>query len=129
MAHLTLKKRRPVWYNLSPLNLPLPGWVSIFHRISGLVLFFSLFWMLYLLDTSLESPEAFERYRAAVSHPLAKLVLIGVLWAYLHHLCAGVRYLLHDLHVADRLPAARKSAGTVFVVSLILTAVAGAAIW
>ncbi|OGA33760.1 MAG: succinate dehydrogenase, cytochrome b556 subunit [Betaproteobacteria bacterium RIFCSPLOWO2_12_FULL_62_13b] len=129
MPNLTLKKRRPVWYNLSPLALPLPGWASIFHRISGVVLFFGLFWLLYLLDTSLQSPESFERYKAAVSHPLAKLVLLGIIWAYLHHIFAGIRYLMHDLHVGDQLPAARKSAGAVFIVSLALTAIIGVAIW
>ena len=129
MPNLTLKKRRPVWYNLSPLALPLPGWASIFHRISGVVLFFGLFWLLYLLDTSLQSPEAFERYKAAVSHPLAKLVLIGIIWAYLHHFCAGIRYLMHDMHMGDRLAPARKSAGAVFIVSLILAAIIGVAIW
>jgi succinate dehydrogenase / fumarate reductase cytochrome b subunit len=129
MPNAALNKRRPLWYNLSPLNLPLPGWASIFHRISGVVLFFALFWILYLLQASLQSPEAFERYKAVISHPLAKLALLGIAWAYLHHFCAGVRFLLCDLHVGDRPPAARKSAGAVFVVSLILTAIVGAAIW
>jgi succinate dehydrogenase / fumarate reductase cytochrome b subunit len=129
MPNPTLRKRGPVWYNLSPFALPLPGWASIFHRISGVVLFFGMFWLLYLLDTSLQSAETFERYKAAVSHPLAKLFLTGIIWAYLHHFCAGVRYLMHDLHKGDSLPAARKSAGAVFVVSLVLTAIIGVAIW
>ena len=129
MPNLTLKKRRPLWYNLSPFNLPLPGWVSIFHRISGVLLFLGLFWLLPLLDSSLQSAEGFERFKDTVSQPLMKLVLIVLVWAYLHHLCAGIRYLMHDLHKADSLPAARKTAGTVFVVSLIVTVILGVAIW
>jgi succinate dehydrogenase / fumarate reductase, cytochrome b subunit len=129
MPNLTLKKRRPLWYNLSPVNLPLPGWVSIFHRISGVLLFLGLFWLLPLLDWSLQSAESFETFKASVSQPFAKLALIVLLWAYLHHLCAGVRYLMHDLHKADSLPAARKTAVTVFAVSLILTVILGVAIW
>jgi succinate dehydrogenase / fumarate reductase cytochrome b subunit len=129
MPEATLKKRRPVWYNLSPVNQPLPAWVSILHRISGAALFVGLFWLLYLLDESLRSPDSFDRYRAAVSHPFAKLVLIGFAWAYLHHFCAGIRFLMHDMHKADALAPARATAGTVLVVSLVLTAIVAVAIW
>ena len=129
MPEATSKKRRPVWYNLSPANQPLPAWVSILHRISGAALFVGLFWLLYLLDESLRSPESFDRYRAVVSHPFAKLVLIGFAWAYLHHFCAGIRFLMHDLHKADALQPARATAGAVLAVSLILTALVAEAIW
>ena len=129
MPEATLKKRRPVWYNLSPANQPLPAWVSILHRISGAALFVGLAWLLYLLDESLRSPDSFDRYRATVSHPFAKLVLIGFAWAYLHHFCAGIRFLMHDMHKADALAPARTAAGAVLVVSLLLTAIVAVAIW
>ena len=58
MPDALLKKKRPLWYNLSPLNLPLPGLVSILHRISGLALFLLLFWLLGLFDASLASPDS-----------------------------------------------------------------------
>jgi len=129
MAELTLKKRRPLWYNLSPLNLPLPGLVSIFHRVSGVALFVGVPWLLYLLEASLSSPESFESFKAAVSHPFAKLCLIVLAWSYLHHFCAGIRYLAMDIHWAAELSAARKTGGTVFAVSLILTLIFAVAIW
>jgi succinate dehydrogenase / fumarate reductase cytochrome b subunit len=129
MTEFTLKKKRPLWYNLSPLNLPLPGQVSIFHRVSGVALFVGLFWLLYLLEASLSSSESFETFKAAVSHPFAKLCLIALAWSYLHHFCAGIRYLFLDIHLAADLPAARKTAGTVFALSLILTLIFAVAIW
>jgi succinate dehydrogenase / fumarate reductase cytochrome b subunit len=55
MPDLAAKKKRPLWYNLSPLNLPLPGLVSILHRVSGALLFLGLVWFLFLLDMSLSS--------------------------------------------------------------------------
>jgi len=125
MPEALLKKKRPLWYNLSPLNLPLPGLVSILHRVSGAALFLLLLWLLYLLDASLESPERFAAVREAVSRPLPKLVLLGSLWAFLHHLCAGVRYLFLDIHKGVGLAAARMTSGAVFAVSLVLTAVLG----
>jgi succinate dehydrogenase / fumarate reductase, cytochrome b subunit len=123
------KSARPVWYNLSPANLPLPGLVSIFHRISGLVLFVGLFWLLYLLDASLSSPASYAKIMATISHPLAKLVLLGFTWAFLHHFCAGIRFLLLDIHVGASLSAARRSSWIVFAISLLLTAILGARLW
>ena len=63
------------------------------------------------------------------ANPLAKLFLLGVLWAFLHHACAGVRYLLMDVHVGVDLPAARMSAKLVLAVSLALTAIIGGLTW
>ena len=67
--------------------------------------------------------------RVALSHPLLKLLLLGFAWAYLHHFCAGVRYLLLDLHKGIALPAARQSSVIVLVVSLALTLIVGARLW
>lgn len=126
MPDAALKKNRPLWYNLSLLNLPLPGVVSILHRISGLLLFLFTAWLLYLLDASLTSPERYDATKALLAHPLAKLVLLGLLWAFLHHLCAGVRYLFLDIHKGVDLPTARLTSGLVLGVSLALTGVLGA---
>jgi succinate dehydrogenase / fumarate reductase cytochrome b subunit len=125
MPDASLKKKRPLWYNLNLLNLPLPGLVSILHRISGAALFLFLLWLLYLLDASLESPERFAAVGQTVAQPLAKLVLLGLLWAFLHHLCAGVRYLFLDIHKGVDLATARMTSGAVLAVSLVLTAVFG----
>jgi succinate dehydrogenase / fumarate reductase cytochrome b subunit len=123
------KKKRPLWYNVSPLNLPVPGLVSIFHRISGALLFLGLAWLLFLLEMSVSSEAGFEHFKAYVAHPVVKLALLGFLWAYLHHFCAGIRYLLLDIDRGIALAPARRSAVAVFVVSLALTAVLGARLW
>ena len=122
MPDLAEKKKRPLWYNLSPLNLPVPGLVSIFHRVSGALLFAGLIWFLFLLDMSLSSEAGFARFRAYVAHPAVKLSMLVFLWAYLHHLCAGVRHLFLDVDMGVQLQAARRTAVAVFVVSLALTA-------
>ena len=130
MPDASLKKKRPLWYNLSPLNLPLPGLVSILHRISGAALFLLLFWMLGLFDASLASSDGFAAAKATVAHPFAKLVLLGLLWAFLHHFFAGIRYLFLDVHKGIDLPAARATSVVVLATSLVLTAVlAWALLW
>ncbi|HSD42563.1 MAG TPA: succinate dehydrogenase, cytochrome b556 subunit [Burkholderiales bacterium] len=125
MPDAALKKKRPLWYNLSLLNLPLPGLVSILHRISGALLFVFAAWLLYLLDSSLASAERYDAIKASLAHPLAKLVLLGLLWAYLHHLCAGIRFLFLDVDKGIDLPTARVTSVIVLVASLALTAVVG----
>ena len=82
---------RPKHLNLLEIRLPLPAFVSILHRVSGALLFLLLPLLLCLLASSLESQQSFMLFKKWISHPLAKFVLIGLLWAYLHHFCAGIR--------------------------------------
>jgi succinate dehydrogenase / fumarate reductase cytochrome b subunit len=129
MPDLTAKKQRPVWYNLSPVNLPVPGLVSIFHRVSGLLLFLALIWLLYLLDLSLKSEADFNHLKEYLAFPIVKLGLLVLLWSFLHHFCAGIRFLFLDLHKGIDLPTARATSYVVFVASILLTVVLGAKIW
>lgn len=129
MAELADKKVRPQYRNIHvsqilSYRLPPSGIVSILHRISGALLFLVGFpFLLYLFDQSVTSEISFEHYRAIVANPLAKLVLLALIWAYLHHFIAGIRYLLLDRHIFIEKPGMRSSAITVLVVSLALTAV------
>lgn len=129
MSEVTVRKQRPKHLALHEIRLPLPGIVSILHRISGVGLFLMLPFLLYLLDSSLGSAESFETFSAVVGHPLAKLLLLGLLWAYMHHFCAGIRFLFLDLDKGTDLPAARNSARIVLVVSLVLTVIIGVKLW
>jgi succinate dehydrogenase / fumarate reductase, cytochrome b subunit len=123
-------KPRPVYLNLVQIRLPLPGIVSILHRISGALLFvLGIPILLYALERSLASPESFAALKTSMAHPLAKLLLIALVWAYLHHFCAGIRYLLIDAHVGDDLRPARQSSIAVLVVSLALTLIVAVRLW
>ena len=123
-------KARPVYLNLVAIRLPLPGIVSILHRISGAFLFVvGIPLLLAFVGASLASPESFASLKACLAHPLAKLTALVFAWAYLHHFCAGIRYLLLDVHVGIDLPAARRSSVVVLVVSLALTLFVGWRLW
>ncbi|MDR2924780.1 MAG: succinate dehydrogenase, cytochrome b556 subunit [Azoarcus sp.] len=121
--------KRPKHLALWQIRLPFPGIVSIVHRVTGAGLFLLLPFLICLLDLSLGSQSSFETFRAIIAHPLAKLVLLGLLWAYLHHFCAGIRYLFLDIDKGLDLPSARKSASAVVTVSLTLTVVIGGLLW
>lgn len=120
---------RPKYLNLFQIRLPLPGVVSILHRVSGALLFLLIPLLLYLLQLSLESPQGYAALAGFFAHPLAKLIVIGVLWAYFHHFCAGIRYLLLDLDIGTDLARARASSWAVFAASIGLTLVIGALLW
>jgi succinate dehydrogenase / fumarate reductase cytochrome b subunit len=125
MAEMTIKQKRPKNLDLKTIRLPLPGILSILHRISGIGIFLMLPVLLWLLQSSLASPEGFAMARSVVAHPLAKLILLGLIWFYMHHFCAGIRYLLLDLHKGIELESARLSSKIVFAVSIALTLVIG----
>lgn len=122
-------KSRPVFLEIPNIRLPIPGIVSILHRISGVILFVMLPVLLYLLSGTLSRESAFETYRAIVSNPLVKLILIGVLWAYLHHFLAGIRFLFLDAHKGLELNTARNTAKLAFTAALVLTVILGALLW
>jgi succinate dehydrogenase / fumarate reductase cytochrome b subunit len=129
MTEATVRKQRPKFLALNEIRQPIPAIVSILHRISGAGLFLLLPFLLFLFDRSLGSPESFASYKSVVANPFAKLILLGLLWAYLHHFCAGIRFLLLDLHKGLELQTARKTARIVLVVSLVLTVLIGVKLW
>ncbi len=93
------RKVRPKFLNLLEIRQPIPAWASIMLRVSGAALFFPFAaWLLFLLDLSLSSEQGFEQARQYLAHPLVKLGMILLVWAFSHHLFAGIRFLLLDLH-------------------------------
>jgi succinate dehydrogenase / fumarate reductase cytochrome b subunit len=129
-SNLLAKGRRPQFRNIHvtqilTYRLPPAGIVSILHRVSGAALFLFLPLLLWLFDQSLISELSFARLREFTGHWLVKLVLLGLIWAFLHHLVAGIRYLVLDLHIGVDKAAARSSAITVFAISIPLAIVAG----
>ena len=121
MAEMSIKKQRPKNLDLTTIKLPLPGKVSILHRVSGAGLFLCFPLILWLFSASVNSPETFATFKSIFSSLPAKVILAGLIWAYIHHFCAGIRFLLLDLHVGIEKEAARKSAAVVFAVSIPLT--------
>ena len=120
-----ITKQRPKFLNLVVIKLPLAGFASILHRISGIGLFLMLPLLIWLLQLSLDSAESFGTLQAVIANPLVKLILLGLLWAFLHHFCMGIRILLIDIQIGVEKEAASASAKAVLAVSLLLTAILG----
>ncbi len=133
------RPQRPEFRNINAFK-DLPGYrwplaaiVSGMHRISGLFMFLLLPFIIWLFDTSLSSEYSHARFSAAFSAGLGfvpgwfvKLVALALIWAYLHHMIAGLRHLWMDVAHAVSKEFGRSSAVVTLVLSLGLTAVLGA---
>ncbi|TFY96472.1 succinate dehydrogenase, cytochrome b556 subunit [Ramlibacter rhizophilus] len=139
MTELASSKRREyrnihAFRDLPTYRLPAPGWVSILHRISGVVMFLLLPFIIWLFDTSVSSEISFARFRAAFESGLGfvpgwfiKLVALALIWSYLHHFIAGVRHVWMDTHhAAVTKQRGGMSAKVTLVLALVLTVVLGA---
>jgi len=126
---ILMNKQRPKHLALHLIKLPFPGFVSILHRVSGVSLFLALPLLLLMLQYSLRSIETYTQLVAILAYPLAKVLLLGLLWAFLHHFCAGLRFLAIDLHLVRGLEQGRSTSKAVLAASLLLTVLAGAKLW
>ncbi|MDR2127936.1 MAG: succinate dehydrogenase, cytochrome b556 subunit [Burkholderiaceae bacterium] len=131
-------QKRPEFRNINALaDLPTyrmapAAWVSILHRVSGALLFVLLPFLVWLLDKSLTSELSYDQFTAAftagiwiIPGVLVKLVCLALIWAYLHHLCAGIRHLYMDAtHTASK-EFGKSSALATLAVSLLLTLLLG----
>lgn len=121
MAEMTIKKR-PKNLDIMRIRLPIAGKVSILHRVSGAGLFLFLPVLLCLFSCSVSSEEHFNAFREVLSLWPVKVILAGLIWAYWHHFCAGIRFLFLDSHIGLDKETASKTAVAVLVVSVALTA-------
>src|SRR5262245_12425607 len=113
-------RTRPKYYDLNLFHLPPPGLVSILHRASGMLLFILIVpVLLFALQSTLSSEEAFNNWKACLSQTHAKIIILGFVWAYAHHFFAGIRYLLLDMHWGIELQSARTSAKVVLALGII----------
>jgi len=135
-----LSKQRPEFRNINAFTdlpsyrLPVAGIVSILHRLSGVLMFVLMPFIIWMFDTSLSSEISFAKFRAAFNSGLwffpgflIKLVALALIWAYLHHLIAGLRHLWMDVsHAAVSMEFGKKSAQFTLVVSIVVTLILGA---
>jgi succinate dehydrogenase / fumarate reductase cytochrome b subunit len=124
MSDLT-RPTRPIYRNINigqivAYRLPPAGLISILHRISGFVMFLLLPFVLYLFDRSLTSVGTFNAFKEFTSHWYVKVVILALIWSYLHHFIAGIRHLFMDVHIGLEKESGHNTAIAVLVISLVL---------
>ena len=122
---MTTTSSRPVYLNLLKIKLPIAGIMSIIHRATGVFMFLSLPYLIYLLDLSLSSAQGFAEANAAVHSLVGTVFVFLIMWSLMHHLLAGIRYLLIDVHYGvDKSMAQQTALGVTIagpVLGLLLT--------
>lgn len=131
-----LAKQRPEFRNINAFKdlptyrLPAPGWVSILHRVSGVLMFVLMPLIIWMFDTSVSSEFSYARFRnafAGTGGVILKLLALALIWAYLHHFIAGLRHVWMDVsHKAVSKAWGSSSAVFTLAASLLLTVVLGA---
>ncbi|MCR5883004.1 succinate dehydrogenase, cytochrome b556 subunit [Rhizobacter sp. J219] len=113
-------------------RLPPAGWVSILHRVSGILMFVLLPFIIWLLDKSLTSEISYGEFTSAFMGGLwifpaiiVKLVVLALIWAYLHHFFAGLRHLWMDATHSVSKEFGRTSALVTLGLSIVLTLALG----
>jgi succinate dehydrogenase / fumarate reductase, cytochrome b subunit len=138
-AETNTAKKRPEFRNinafkdLTTYRLPLAGFVSILHRISGAIMFLLMPFIIWMFDTSLSSEISFSKFKTAFNVGMLglpgfiwKLVALALIWAFLHHFVSGLRHLWMDVNHAVTKEFGKNSAVVTLVVSIALTLILGA---
>jgi len=120
---------RPIYLNLLRIRLPMAGFISILHRLFGVVLSFSIPWFVYLLGLSLQGPDGFTEVREWLHKPWLAPFYWGLIWALSHHLVAGIRYLMIDIEIGVERNTAMWSAKLVMFGGVLLALLVIAGLW
>jgi succinate dehydrogenase / fumarate reductase cytochrome b subunit len=115
---------RPVYLNLYRIHLPLAGWVSILHRVSGALLFVALPLGVWALSVSLSGAAGFQQVAGWLTLPSGKLLVLLLIAAFAQHLFAGLRHLALDIHWGVSLKNARQTSLAVLSATLGVTLLA-----
>ena len=114
-------------------RLPLAGVVSVLHRVSGMLMFFLLPFIVWMFDASVTSEVSYDGFTSAFVAGIGplpglfiKLVALALIWAYLHHAVAGVRHLWMDATHSVSKQQGHSSALATFAISIVLTVALGA---
>ena len=107
------EKRRPIFFNLMRIQMPVGALTSITHRVTGIFLAISVPVGIYLLDLSLQDPQSYAQVISLFDKLTFRAAAIFFVWVLTHHLLAGIRHLLSDIDIGSQLPAARRSAWVV----------------
>ncbi len=124
-----IQRTRPVNLNLMTIKFPVPAIVSILHRISGLLLFIIIPFLLWALQTSLDSSGSYQNLITYMSNPLSKFTIWVFIVCFIYHLFAGIRHLIQDIGWGESLKAGRISAYLIMILTSLIAILVGIWLW
>ena len=124
-----MNKKRPVNLDIGTIQLPVTAYVSILHRVSGVVLFGAVGLFLWILDSSLSSEESFNSIKEFMNTFIVQIIIWLLLAALIYHLVAGLRHLVMDYGYGETLSGGILGAKLVLTFSAVLMLMAGFWLW
>ncbi len=124
-----VKAKRPVFLDVTKYKFPNTAIVSILHRVSGILLFLYIPFLIWALDKSLSSGENFQELFHLIDYFIMKLIIWLLLASLIFHLVAGTRHLLMDMGIGETHHGGRLGANIVFIISGLLILAAGIWLW
>jgi succinate dehydrogenase / fumarate reductase cytochrome b subunit len=116
-------KKRPVNLDIGTIRLPITSYVSILHRVSGVIMFLAVGIFLWMLESSLASEQSFADLGQMLSNPICQFIIWGSLAALAYHAVAGIRHLIMDFGVGeDDFSSGRNSAWAAVVLAVVVIA-------
>ena len=116
-----MDNKRPVNLDIGTIKLPVTSYVSILHRVSGVVLFFAVAVFLWMLESSLASEQSFDALAATLNNPVCQFIIWGSLAALAYHAIAGIRHLIMDFGIGeDSFESGRNSAWAAVVLAIVV---------
>jgi succinate dehydrogenase / fumarate reductase cytochrome b subunit len=116
-------KKRPVFLDLTRIDMPVMAVLSFAHRITGVLMFLSIPIVIYLLGLSLASPQGYETVTSFFDSGLFRLAVLLMLWCFAHHFFAGIRYFMLDLDIGVDVINGRRSAWCVLGAGLVVAVI------
>jgi succinate dehydrogenase / fumarate reductase cytochrome b subunit len=120
---------RPIYLDLAKIKLPMPGFISIIHRVTGVLLSLSIPFFTYLFGLSLSGEKGFIEASDIIQSPLLIPLLLVLMWGFVHHLFAGIRYLLIDFEIGVERDISNKSSYVVLVAAIVVALIIAWGIW
>lgn len=116
--------------DLQTIRFPITAIASILHRVSGVITFIAVGILLWLLGTSLSSPEGFQQAADIMDGFIVKFIMWGILTALAYHVIVGIRHMLMDFgYLEETFEAGQRSAKISFVITVVLSLLAGVLVW
>lgn len=117
---MTKRNQRPVFLDITRIDMPVTAVISIAHRITGVLFFLLIPVLIYMFGLSLSSQEGYDRVLNVLGHWVVRLILVALLWGFAHHLLAGIRYLLIDIDIGVSRDLSRLTAWCVAVGGIVV---------
>ena len=100
-------KPKHIFLNLFVIDFPFTALTSIAHRVTGMILFVSIPFILYFLKLSLESESSFEISKILISKIYIKTLLMFLYLSFLYHIMNGLKHIIMDLGFFENKESAR----------------------